>query len=100
MSPETVGIILGSGFAVINVSAFWVREWKKHRTWSKNGKDLTEIKADVKDVKGKVDGVKTDVTKIKTLQDAQTKVCESTVRRFDNALLMSQKELLEIAKGK
>jgi len=100
MSPETIGVIAGGGFAIINVSVFWVREWRKHRTWSKNGIALNEIKSNMKHVKEKVDRVRIDITKIKTRQEEQTKACDKTVTRFDAAILKNQGQLLEIAKDK
>lgn len=100
MTPETIGIIAGSGFAIANVSIFWLREWRKHKTWSANGKDLTEIKKEVKSVSGKMNRVNRDVTIIKTKQSEQTRACDKTVTRFDAAITAQQEQLLEIAKDK
>ena len=100
MTPETIGIILGSGVVVINVSGFWYREWRKHKTWKANGKDLTVIKREVKSVGGKMNRANKDITIIKTKQDEQTRMCESTVKRFDTAITSQQEQLVEIAKDK
>ncbi len=51
MEPAEIGAIIGGAFVTLHIGGTWLREFKKHRTWRSNGKDLKEIKTDVKDVK-------------------------------------------------
>lgn len=84
----------------------WIREWQKHRTWSKNGEDLKEIKADVKDTNEKLDGVDEKVgeatvkiAEVKTALTAQAKHCKQTVGRFDKTIADQNRELISLAKN-
>lgn len=83
----------------------WIREWRKHRTWSKNGEALEEIKEDVKAVDEKVVTVDEKVGEtnikiaaMKTAVDGQKTQCTSTVKRFDKAISDQNKELISLAK--
>jgi len=83
----------------------WIREWQKHKTWSKNGDDLKEIKKDVKESHEKIDAVNDKVgatniaiAKVKTAVNAQKTQCVSTVKRFDKAISDQNKELISLAK--
>jgi peptidoglycan hydrolase CwlO-like protein len=84
----------------------WIREWRKHRTWSKNGDDLKEIKEDVKMVNGKVEGIDEKVgqtnlklAEVKTVVTTQAKHCKQTVGRFDKTIADQNKELISLAKN-
>lgn len=84
----------------------WIREWKKHATWSKNGEDLKEIKEDVKTVNGKVEDIDEKVGKVrekmaevKTAVTTQVKHCKQTVERFDKTIADQNKELISLAKN-
>jgi len=90
---------------IINGVALWIREWRKHRTWSKNGDDLKEIKDDVKTMNGKVDTVDgkvgaatVKIAEVKTALEGQAKHCKQTVTRFDKAIGDQNKELISLAK--
>lgn len=94
-------------FALVNIAGFWIREWRKHRTWSKNGTALAEIKegqaeikTDMKGVSENLGRVKTAMASIKTQQKAQTNTCKSTVERFDKAILAHGDQILDLAKDK
>lgn len=107
MEPQT-SVAIGSGlFVLANVLLFWIREWRKHRTWSANGSDLKEIKEDVKDTNEKIDGIegtvgetKIKVAEIKVAVSTQAKHCKNTVERFDKAITNQGNQLIDIAKGK
>lgn len=84
----------------------WIREWQKHKTWSKNGDDLKEIKKDVKDSHTKIDAVDDKVGKtnikiaeVKTAVNAQKTQCASTVKRFDKAISDQGKQILDLARN-
>ena len=107
MEPQTGTAIAGAIFVLANVLLFWIREWYKHKTWSKNGNDLKEIKADVKDTNDKVDGIegtvgetKLKVAEIKVAVSTQARHCKQTVERFDKAITNQGNQLVDIAKGK
>lgn len=92
---------------LVNGGVQWIREWRKHRTWSKNGKELNEIKNQLKTANGKIDCVdrkmgeaKVKIAEVKTAVNAQKEQCVATVKRFDEALRDQQKELLAQAKEK
>jgi len=104
MTPETIGGIIGGAFVVLNVGGFWFREWRKHRTWTKNGDDLKEIKGQIKTVDGKIDCVdkkvgetKLAVAETKVAVDAQKSKCSETVTRFDKAISDQGKEIIRLA---
>ena len=104
IDTQTGGAIGGGLFVLANVLLFWVREWRKHRTWSKNGKYLTEIKASVETVNGKVevvdekvDQTKIQVAEIKTTVNQQMTQCKSTVRRFDETIGKQNQTLIDLA---
>ncbi len=106
VSPE-VGVAVGGGlFMVGNVLVFWYREWRKHKTWAKNGKILDEIQVSIDTVNGKVEAIDEKVdqttvnlTKIGTTVKEQKQQCTKTVNRFDRAIRDQGKEMLELAKG-
>ena len=106
VSPE-VGVAIGGGlFMVGNVLVFWYREWKKHKTWAKNGKVLDEIQVSIDTVNGKVETIDNKVgeqtlkmTEIATTVKEQKSQCTKTVNRFDRAIRDQGKEMLELAKG-
>jgi len=97
MTPETIGGIIGGAFVVLNVGGFWFREWRKHRTWTKNGDDLKEIKGQIKTVGEKVDCIDKKVGETKVAVDAQKSKCSETVTRFDKAISDQGKEMLRLA---
>ena len=76
---------------IINGVAYWIREWRKHRTWQSNGKDLKEIKSGI-------GTLQLDIAKLQQSADDQKKQCTTTVNRFDTAIRDQNKELLAIAK--
>ena len=90
-------ILFGLVLLVINGVALWIREWKKHRTWSKNGDDLKEIKTQIKSVDDKVDGIDKKVGETQVSVDAQKTQCSATVTRFDKAISDQGKEILRLA---
>ena len=90
-----------------NIILFWVREWRKHQTWNKNGKYLTEIKASVETVNGKievvdekVDETKIKVAEIKTVVNSQKTQCAATVQRFDKVIGEQNQTLIDLASRK
>lgn len=105
MEPQTV-VAIGGGLVVLaNVLLFWIREWKKHRTWKANGNDLKEIKEDVKLTNSKVDCIdevvgetKIKIAEIKTAVNSQKSQCKATVLRFDKAISDQGKVIIDLAK--
>ena len=104
MEPQTSAAIAGAIFVLANVLLFWVREWYKHKTWSKNGNALREIKGDVKSTTDKVDCIdkkvgETNVTiaKIKTAVSAQKTQCATTIKRFDKAIGDQNQHIIDLA---
>lgn len=103
-----VATAIGVGLvALANVILFWAREYKKHKTWSKNGKHLTEIKKSVETVTGKIEVVdeKVDQTtikiaEIKTAVNSQKRQCEATVQRFDKTIGEQNQTLIDLASRK
>ncbi len=104
MEPQTI-VAIGGGLVVIaNVLLFWVREWKKHQTWKTNGKDLKEIKEDVKSNNTKIEGVDDKVgqvtvkiAEVKTAVSSQTKHCKQTVQRFDKTIGDQNQAIIDLA---
>jgi len=89
---------------VINGVLLWIREWRKHRTWAKNGNDLKEIKGQVKAVGDKVDCIdrkvgetKVSMAEVKTAVNDQKEQCTKTVNRFDKAISDQGKEIIQLA---
>lgn len=104
MEPSTGAAIAGAIFVLANVLLFWVREWLKHKTWSKNGDHLKEIKDDVKSTNDKVDCIdekvgKTNVklAEIKTAVNAQKTQCKQTVERFDETISKQNSEIIRLS---
>ena len=104
MSPQTGAAIAGAIFVLANVLLFWIREWYKNKTWRKNGKDLKEIKTDVKDTNEKIDAVdgkvgetNVAIAKIKTAVNAQKTQCAATITRFDKAIGDQNQTLIDLA---
>lgn len=90
---------------IINGVLMWIREWRKHATWSANGDDLKEIKEDVKTTNGKIDCIdgkvgetKVVIAEVKGIVTTQSKHCKQTVERFDKAIGDQNKELISLAK--
>jgi len=86
MEPAIIGAIGGGLFVVANTAVFWIREWRKHHTWNKNGIVLMEITNSVKRVDEKVGETKVKIAEVKTAVDAQKTQCAATVKRFDKAI--------------
>jgi len=106
MSPDGWVAVGGGLFIVGNTLIFWYREWRKNRTWKKNGKALDAIQISIDTVNGKVEAIdeKVDETKLKMTQigttvNEQKQQCTKTVNRFDRAIRDQGKEMLELAKG-
>ena len=107
MEPQTGTAIAGAIFVLANVLLFWIREWYKHKTWSKNGNDLKEIKTDVKDTNDKVACVdkkvgeaKVKIGEVKTAVDSQKSQCSSTIKRFDKAIGDQYQHIIDLAREK
>jgi len=108
MEPITTRtIVIAVIFIVLNTAGFWVREWLKHKTWNKNGKDLTEIKGDIKVcadkltcMDGKMNDTKVTIAEVKTAVNAQKEQCGKTVDRFDAAINNQYDHLIKLAKKK
>jgi len=103
-----VGNITLYGLIALIISGVlsWIREWRKHGTWKKNGNDLTEIKSDVKETHKKIDCVdkkvgetKVKIAEVKTAVNAQKTQCSSTVKRFDKAISDQGKQILDLARN-
>lgn len=104
MEPQTGAAIAGAIFVLANVLLFWVREWIKHKTWNANGKNLKEIKDDVKSTNEKVDCIDEKVgetnikiAKVGTALAAQAKHCRQTVERFDKTIGDQNKSIIDLA---
>jgi peptidoglycan hydrolase CwlO-like protein len=84
----------------------WIREWKKHSTWSKNGDDLKEIKADVKTTHDKIDCLdkkvgeaKVKIVEVKTVVNEQKAQCGRTVKRFDKTIGDQNQQIIDLARN-
>lgn len=84
----------------------WIREWQKHRTWSKNGNDLKEIKDDVKTTNDKIDCLdkkmgetRVRIGEIKTAVNSQKLQCAATTTRFDKAIGDQNQQIIGLAKN-
>lgn len=104
MESQTGTAIAGAIFVLTNVLLFWIREWYKHKTWSKNGNHLREIKEEVKTTNDKVDCIDEKVgetnvaiAKIKTAVNAQKTQCAATITRFDKAIGDQNQTLIDLA---
>lgn len=84
---------------IINGGALWIREWRKHRTWAKNGDDLKEIKGQVKTIDEKVDCIDKKVGETKVAVDDQKTQCAATVTRFDKAISDQNRTMISLAKN-
>ena len=84
---------------IINGGLQWIRELRKGKLTSGNGKDLTEIKTDIKSVDRKVDSFGLKMVEIKTAVDGQKTNCATTIKRFDQAISNQNKELMSLAKN-
>ncbi len=106
MEPQAGATLAGAIFVLANVLLFWVREWLKHKSWSKNDKDLKEIKIDVKSTNDKVDCIdkkvgetNVKIAEVKTAVNTQARHCKQTVERFDKTIGDQNKELISLAKN-
>lgn len=104
MEPAIIGAIGGGLFVVANTAVFWIREWRKHHTWNKNGIALMEIKDNIKTVDKKVGYLdekmgetKVKIAEIKTAVDAQKMQCATTVKRFDKAISDQGQTIIDLA---
>jgi len=104
METQTSAAIAGAIFVLANVLLFWIREWYKHKTWSKNGNALREIKGDVKSTNDKVDCIdkkvgetKIKIAEIKTAVNAQKTQCKQTVERFDETISKQNSEIIRLS---
>ena len=93
VDPTLFALIL----LIINGGALWIRELRKGRITSGNGKDLTEIKADIKSVDRKVDGFGLKMVEIKTAVEGQKTNCATTIQRFDKAIGDQNQTLINLA---
>jgi len=99
-NPTLYALIL----LIVNGGALWIREWRKHRTWTKNGHDLKEIKDQIKTVDEKVDCIdkkvgetKVSMAEVKVAVNDQKDQCTKTVARFDKAIGDQGKEIIRLA---
>jgi len=99
MEPAIIGAIGGGLFVVANTAVFWIREWRKHHTWNKNGIVLMEITNSIKRVDEKVGETKVKIAEVKTAVDAQKTQCAATVKRFDNAISDQGQQIIDLAKN-
>lgn len=97
MEPAIIGAIGGGLFVVANTAVFWIREWRKHHTWNKNGIVLMEITNSIKKVDEKVGETKVKIAEVKTAVDAQKTQCAATVKRFDNAISDQGQQIIDLA---
>ena len=100
IEPTTAGSIGAITFIALNVIAFWFREWRKAKTWRANGKDLKEIKGDIKKIEEKQGKVAVELGKVGEAVNGQKDQCAKTVSRFDEEIRDQRKELLDLAKDK
>ena len=82
---------------IINGGLQWIRELRKGRLTSGNGKDLTEIKADIKSFDKKVDILGQKMVGVKTAVESQGTQCSATIKRFDKAIGDQNQTLINLA---
>lgn len=97
MEPAIIGAIGGGLFVVANTAVFWIREWRKHHTWNKNGIVLMEITNSIKRVDEKVGETKVKIAEVKIAVDAQKTQCATTVKRFDKAISDQGQTIIDLA---
>ncbi len=109
--PVEFGTIANFGLAalLINGVLMWIREWRKHRTWSQNGNELSlkvdEIKTttllfthSLERMNEHLGEMNVTMAEVKTSVTGQQKTCSTTVKRFDKAFSDQNKELISLAK--
>ena len=100
MEPGEIGAMLGGALVVLHIGGTWLREYRKHKTWSANGKDLKEIKGDVKEVKKEQGEQGKKMAAISQSVDDQKTHCHQTVNRITQGMSEFNKELLTQAKNR
>jgi len=100
MEPAEIGAMFGGALVVLHIGGTWLREYRKHKTWSANGKDLKEIKGDVKEVKKEQGEQGKKMAVISQSVDDQKMHCHQTVNRISRSMENFNKELLQMAKNK
>ncbi len=90
---------------IVNGVLMWIREWRKHRTWSKNGTELSEIKTTMILFTSKLDtinehthAINVTMAEVKTSVTGQQKACNKTVTRFDKAIGDQNDHLISLVK--
>jgi len=100
MEPESIGAMIGGALIVLHIGGTWFREYRKHRTWKANGKDIHEINENVKGIKKEqVDQGKEISAMVQNVND-QKEHCKSTVNRITQSIADFNKELLVQAKSR
>ena len=82
---------------IINGGLQWIRELRKGKVTSGNGKDLTEIKTNIKSVDTKVDRLGLKMVEVATAVDGQKTQCTATIKRFDKAIGDQNQTLINLA---
>ena len=100
MGPESVGAMIGGALVVLHIGGTWLREYRKHRTWRANGKDIGEIKQDVKAVKEEQISQGKEISAMAQSVNDQKENCKVTVGRITQSMSDFNKELLAQAKNK
>ncbi len=83
---------------IINGGALWIRELRKGKNESGNGKQLEEIKDTLTTIDGKMGETNIQLAKVKTAVSSQKTQCAATIKRFDKTIGDQNKELISLAK--
>lgn len=98
--PTLYAVIL----LIINGGLQWIRELRKGRLTSGNGKDLKEIKESINLFDGKLTAIDSKVgettvkiAEVKTAVNLQKSQCSATIQRFDKAIGDQNQTLINLA---
>ncbi len=104
MEPASIGALSGGLFVLANVLLFWVREWLKQKALNANGKDLKVIRDDLKTnntkidtIDGKVGDNLVAIAQVKTAVNSQVRQCKQTVTRFDETIRDQNQSIIELS---
>jgi len=88
--PLTMGGIVA---LLVNAIVMGIREWKKSKTWKKNGTALEEIKKSIVGIDKSMGIIQSEMANLYNN-------CEATVSRFTEEISSNRDRIFDMAKGK
>lgn len=99
--PTTaIGLIAMIVTLLISNIGMWIREWKKHSTWQKNGKGINEVNKCVKTIDGKMDKANVEIGKVQTSIDDQKAFCKKVSGGLSELVAKNSDRIFELNKDK